>query len=113
MTREEKLELIAKDQGFLPHPVTGLFYSWEDRLAGMRAETGRLEHIPDYFGCLNACRKMEEMLSPADFERYRWILWDMCKRPQVVEWNRAWLCSSPEQRAEAYGLARGLWKEGE
>ena len=126
MTREEKLELIAKDQGWLPHPVTGLFYSLEARLAGMRAETGVIEHVPDYFGCLNACREMETSLKAHGLIEYNSGVYHseqtlyVCLVLKVEQWpvlgHTAQALfelrhADAAQCAEAYGLARGLWTE--
>ena len=65
--------------------------------------------VPDYFNDLNAVHELEKVLTPFQFEGYRWVLWGLCKSPQVTEWNRAYLSSPAAQRCEAIGKTLGLW----
>ena len=133
MTREEKRILIAMDQGAriiekeFPRkggPQIGRQWAWNsDELTPCsRAGGGYYGHgwseeayasqLPDYFGCLNACRKMEEKLKTTDeWDCYIKHLNDVTQSPM---WSHRFVIGAePRERAEAYGLARGLWKEGE
>ena len=67
--------------------------------------------LPDYLNDLNAMREAEKVLTPTEFEAYRWILWGLCKQPQVTEWNRAYLSATAVQRAEAFLRTIGRWEE--
>lgn len=64
--------------------------------------------IPNYPESLDACAEFESALTPLEFEEYRWILWDLCKRLQFTEWHRAYLSSTPRQRCLAYLKTKGL-----
>ena len=133
MTQEEKRILIAMDHGAriiekeFPRrdgPQIGRKWAWNsDELTpcahagggfyghGYNAEA-YVSELPDYFWCLNACRKMEGKLKTADeWDRYIECLNDVTKSPM---WSHRFVIGAePHERAEAYGLARGLWKEGQ
>lgn len=68
------------------------------------ATNGLHEVVPNFFGSLDACVKFEATLGPKDFETYRWILWGLCKRPTVTEWQRAYLTAQATLRCEAFLL---------
>lgn len=118
MTREEKRILIAKDQGWTLRHEKG------DHTCALISPAGSIElrsvsppiggdwwpqlawALPNYFGCLNEMHKAENAFPhPSDF--YQSTLAEVCGGK-----NRIYRATAAE-RAEAYGLARGLWKEGE
>jgi hypothetical protein len=70
-----------------------------------------LNTLPNYLNDLNAMHDAEKVLTPTEFEAYRWILWGLCKRPQVTEWERAYLSATASQRAEAFLRKIGKWEE--
>lgn len=72
--------------------------------------------IPDYFGDLNACHEMKASLSDAELESYREELIDFVEKETGLQGYAAQLAAidaTPAQRAEAFGLALGLWEEGQ
>lgn len=135
MTRDEKCILIAKDQGLeviddprgpvdtRPSPFKlkrDVFYTPEAAATRLKnwPKSMAVRVVPDYFGCLNKCRKMEEKLTDDELWKQSCILvgwlpspsgFPLFSRSEVIQLRRV----TATQRAEAYGLARGLWKEGE
>lgn len=110
MTDDEIDDDIAKSLGW-----TDLHKIGSSRSFGIRpGETNRgdnFEIIPNYCGDLNAMHEALQALSAEQFDKYRWILWDMVKRSTVLEWFRAHLSASARECAEAYLRALNLWKE--
>lgn len=113
MTREEKCILIAQDQGWrwVAGDVVGQWWCGGARASDLCPNADQVRLLPDYFGCLNACREMEKVMTRAQCERYEELL-DHTDAGPGWAGLCVWHCSAAE-RAEAYGLARGLWKEGE
>lgn len=72
--------------------------------------------IPDYFHDLNACAEMEKVLTANQANLYRKML-DGITGQAYVGSRHPHLCyghhATATQRAEAFGLTLGLWKEGE
>ena len=70
--------------------------------------------IPDYFGDLNACHEMEEVIKE---DSELWATYG-CELGQTILGKRWWIVSAiahatAAQRAEAFGRTLGLWKKGE
>lgn len=78
---------------------------------GLNPDSDEFEQLPDYCNDLNAMHEAQKVLTPTEFEAYRWILWGLCKQPQVTEWNRAYLSATAAQRAEAFLRTLGKWEE--
>jgi len=64
----------------------------------------------DLIECLDAVHEAEKTLTDEQFESYRWMLWDLCKKSEVSAWNRAYLCATAQQRAEALLRTIGKWE---
>ena len=106
MTPEEQRVAIAEACGWKWEKF------WTGELYGKPiGEQGPLMELPDYLNDLNAMHDAEKVLTPTEFEAYRWILWGLCKQPQVTEWNRDYLSATASQRAEAFLCTIGKWKE--
>lgn len=104
ITQDEKRICIAKACGW-----TDVIDCGHGISRGDNPYDGRRLHIPNYFVSLDAMREAELSLSPADFERFRWMVWDAVKRPLISEWNRAYLSAPADVRAEAFGKVMSLW----
>jgi hypothetical protein len=73
---------------------------------------GVTHELPDYLNDLNAMHDAEKILSPKEFECYRWTLWSQCKRALFTESHRAYLHATAAQRAEAFLKTLNLWTDG-
>lgn len=115
LTREEKCERIAQacDWDFDPIEAHG----WKSRgrwVKHPKLTDGKLvfrHSIPDYFASLDACHEMEKVMTKEHAERYSDIL---SNTPQTQEWAGCTMWHfTAEDKAEAFGLALGLWQPGE
>jgi len=112
MTLEEKRIKIAEAMGW--HHI---HYDGPDLIVGhprsqKAPDIGPIP-VPDYFNDLNACH---EMLMAMPYEKealYMHCLTYkiMMKDEGVSEFDKH--MATPPQRAEAFGICLGLWKEGE
>lgn len=73
-------------------------------------------YLPDYFNDLNACHEMEKFL--VDWVAYRILLSQIvgigyAPDLEICDDIKSFLSATASQRAEAFGLTMGLWKEGE
>ena len=66
------------------------------------------EPLPDYFGSLDAMHEAEKCL-PELTERGPWRM----RLEDICGTMKAMLHATAEQRAESFGIAMSLWKEGE
>ena len=105
MNPEQQRIAIAKACGWL-QSRTCHWGGWWYLKKGKRAYQ---QTPPDYCNDLNACAEAEKVLTPLQFETFHWILWDLCKSPQVTEWTRAYLSATAAQRAEAFLKTIGKW----
>ena len=94
MTQEEKQGKIAEACGYERRPDG----RWREK--GHFGECG----IPNYFGCLNAMHKAEEIIFPKFEVDWYHQLHAICGG----SWRIA-LTATAEQRAEAFGLTLKLW----
>jgi hypothetical protein len=113
MKPEAQRIAIAEARGWKPNgagywhkdgDVRGLYF--EDL-----EEFGHTDPLPDYLNDLNAMHEAEKLLSPKEFECYRWTLWGQCKQPLVTERHRAYLHATAAQRAEAFLKTLNLWTD--
>lgn len=86
-------------------------FGTETRYKGTPSEVRVTVPYPRYSKDLNAMHEAEKVLTPLEFEVYRWILWGLCKQPQVTEWSRSYLSAVASQRAEAFLKAIGKWRD--
>ncbi len=80
---------------------------------------------PNYPGCLNALHEAEKHLKPNEGVMFRSLLWRFtdCREMPDVEGEpksvngeahkQRYVSAGSERRFEAFGIAKGLWKEGE
>ena len=112
MNPEKQLIAIAESCGWKNVDAgAGRVWGFTTRHKGTPSESDVCVDVPDYLNDLNAMREAEKVLTPTEFEAYRWILWGLCKQPQVTEWNRAYLSATAAQRAEAFLRTIGKWEE--
>ena len=107
MTQEQKRIKIAEACGWIDVemcPVSGRLSGYVD---------GDYHGVPDYFSDLNACHEMEKVLTEEQCYTYHALL--KCDEPPTSEHEvNMWVFhTAAAQRAEAFGLTLGLWKEGE
>ena len=75
--------------------------------------------IPDYFADLNACHEMEKVIPFDDTAQGHWgyigHLVQITGAEFLESYKEAYVLAhaTAAQRAEAFGLTLGLWKEGE
>ena len=108
LTQKEKRGKIAEACGYKDCHESA---SWDDAI-GTLHDVGGPGYVilPDYFNDLNACHEMEKALpSPAHWISYASFL----EKPAEHNGAGFLLHVTAAQRAEAFGLAMGLWKEGE
>ena len=114
MTNEQKRIKIAEACGWnLVSDNETQLYSWSNpsikhRIKWMmNKDMASQSVIPDYFGDLNAIHEAENVLNDTQHSNYRGELLKVCLSLADA------LCATAAQRAEAFGLALGLWEEGE
>lgn len=104
MTREQKRIKIAEDQGF----------RYEN---GSRSPTCPKwgAPVPEYFDSLDACQQFERSIPYEDEPYYLRALKRVIQKTNEFGCASefAQTCATADQRAEAYGIFRKLWKEGE
>lgn len=103
MTQEQKRIKIAE--------ACGLYASHSSEY-GLVDQRGVA--LPDYFSDLNACYEMEKVLP--EYGVYFSKLERICQDSGALRWASPGIWSvhsTASQRAEAFGLTLGLWKEGE
>lgn len=111
LTQEQKRIRIAEACGWGKSPQEKLWYALgcgdfaDPMIAGFR--DGHVAPLPDYFGDLNAIHEAENVLNDTQHSNYRGELLKVCLSLADA------LCATAAQRAEAFGLALGLWEEGE
>jgi len=114
LTEQEKNNLIAKSLGW---KFDGKSWTYPN---GGSYDGGHYMlpvYPPSYFLDLNACHEMEEAKSlnvdrenqPLSFKYWHNIL-DVITKTKAI--NNVH-CATAAQRAEAYGLAKNLWEEGQ
>lgn len=115
MNQKEKISKIAEACGWKNHDhpdCMAMTKEWVTSDKWCLRPDGELvfnHDRPDYFGDLNACHEMEQ-IDILDADKYR-------SKLEIVyglataryDFERA----TAAQRAEAFGLTLGLWKEGE
>ena len=74
------------------------------------------KHLPDYLNDLNACHKMEKMLTGEQAELFEDELFDIAKAKNDVmknplPWRFSVCHATAAQRAEAFLRTIGKWKE--
>lgn len=118
MTQEDKRIAIAKACGwtFMGEP------EYEDgALMGHHKVDGTeflgWDMVPDYFNNLNACAEMEKALGWPETDDYAQNVKavaaaDIGLIPEHLS-DFAWINARPSYRAEAFGITRSLWQEGE
>lgn len=113
MTQDEKRIAIAEALGFSFEDKEIMYDGMPIKFRIWRNATGESmgkQGPPDWFSDLNAMHEALSTLGPADFEKYRWVLWGRVKQVQVPEWQRAYLQASAAIQAECFLVALNLWK---
>lgn len=118
MTTEQKRIKIAEACGWREEHREQMRY-----LRGQwTSPEGDYKPIPDYFNDLNACHEMEKVLTRGQWYDYGWRLSEMIHGNDEDRFNDMdnlgyrfgeIAHATAAQRAEAFGLTLGLWKEGE
>ena len=110
MTREHKRIELANAEGF-----SSVQYVGENELVGRLGD--RVVAVPDYFSDLEACRNLDELMNHTQSTEMRDWLWEMASYRKGKkncasrdEQARNYVNASAAMRAEATGLALGLWK---
>lgn len=112
MTPEEQRIALAEWAGWKYSPAANSSIKHEAIMAWYRPGNSpwHLEQLPDYLNDLNAVHELEMKLTDEEFDKFRWVLWDLVKRGSVKEWERAQLSSTAAQRCEALLKTLNLWK---
>lgn len=124
MTQEEKNVLICEQLGWKFSPLQQAEFSLADRAAGCMCWTKpgndpwQTEQLPNYFSDLNAMREaLASLPTNHDYEDHLASVLDVGDA-STYWWEDAsyrfkMLNATAAQRAEAFGLTLGLWKEGD
>jgi hypothetical protein len=128
MTQQEKRIKIAEKCGWTDirtpqdasyHDIpTDTLEFLRGMVAGIKPGCIHIENaqpIPDYFSSLDACHEMEKGLSiglpsipHTESDKTRYVL-----KLQAWRSERGAIFATSAERAEAFGITMGLWKEGE
>lgn len=108
LTDEEIRIKVAEARGWKHYGCTGCAHLPCICTEYIAPDAETIGEVPNYPEDLNACAEFEATLTDEEFEKYRWLLWDAVKQPQVTEWNRAYLSAKAHQRCIAYLKTKGI-----
>lgn len=117
MTTEEKNIRICESLGWKWFPTKANPEQKILALSQEHADTVLVGHsiyrlIPNHFNDLNAMHKAEKRLTDEQYLTFSELLADKYLLKGHSRSNR-FISAHASERAEAYGLIMGLWKEGE
>ena len=116
MTPEQQRIAIAEACGWKNvtlRIIKNVKHEGDDITVGLWSDSG---WIPDYLNDLNACHKMEKMLTYEQAELFEDELCDICKRlndekENPAPWRFAVVNATASQRAEAFLRTIGKWED--
>ena len=112
MKPESQRRAIAEACGWLRNHPT-VFGSWID------PRDGRHYELPDYLNDLNAMHEAAKTLLPSEKQGYLYVLWEVTRASEFADIAEdadlrfAVVHATAAERAKAFLIAKGLWKEGE